>query len=48
MKPITMEDKLVNNRYDNTGAFLRLNKDIISKMVLNMTLKGKCPREHHN
>jgi hypothetical protein len=39
-----LEDKLRNNRINCYGDVLRLNKERITKKVLNMKLKGKRQR----
>jgi hypothetical protein len=39
-----LKGKLINNRIRWYGYILRINKERISKKVLNMKVKGKCPR----
>jgi hypothetical protein len=39
-----LEDKLVHNRIRPHGHILRMNEEKITKKILNMELKGRCPR----
>jgi hypothetical protein len=40
-----LEGKLTNNRVRWYGQILRMNEERVPKMLLNMKVKGKCPRE---
>jgi hypothetical protein len=41
----TLEDKLSDNKIRCYRHVLRMNKEKIPNKVLNMRVKGKCPRE---
>jgi hypothetical protein len=44
LKINTLEGKLTNNRIRWYECVLRINEERFPKKVLNMKVKGKCPR----